>query len=121
MTTIKWRNHLTAALVGGTFAFALPLAATAQVNNPGLLVHAADDEPTTLDPAQVEPGEGGETVILQVYDRLLDFGADSPELIPSLAVEVPSVDNGGISADGPPRKTFKLILQTIQTNYPGSN
>ena len=107
MTTIKWRNHLTAALVGGTFAFALPLAATAQVNNPGLLVHAADDEPTTLDPAQVEPGEGGETVILQVYDRLLDFGADSPELIPSLAVEVPSVDNGGISADGL-TYTFKL-------------
>ena len=107
MTTIKWRNHLTAALVGGTFAFALLLAATAQVNNPGLLVHAADDEPTTLDPAQVEPGEGGETVILQVYDRLLDFGADSPELIPSLAVEVPSVDNGGISADGL-TYTFKL-------------
>jgi len=107
MTTIKWRNHLTAALVGGALAFALPLDATAQVNNPGLLVHAADDEPTTLDPAQVEPGEGGETVILQVYDRLLDFGSDSPELIPSLAVEVPSVDNGGISADGL-TYTFKL-------------
>jgi peptide/nickel transport system substrate-binding protein len=78
-----------------------------EVNNPGLLVHAADDEPTSLDPAQVEPGEGGETVILQVYDRLLDIGPDSPELIPSLALEVPTVDNGLISADGL-TYTFKL-------------
>ena len=105
--TMNWRNSLMAVIAGSTLAFAVPLMATAQVNNPGLLVHAADDEPTTLDPAQVEPGEGGETVILQVYDRLLDFGADSPELIPSLAVEVPSVENGGISEDGL-TYTFKL-------------
>lgn len=71
-----------------------------EVKNPGLLVHAADDEPTSLDPAQVEPGEGGETVILQVYDRLLDIGPDSPELIASLALEVPTLDNGLISQDG---------------------
>jgi hypothetical protein len=32
-----------------------------------VFVHAADDEATTLDPAQVEPGEGGETIITQVY------------------------------------------------------
>ncbi len=64
------------------------------------LVHAADDEPTTLDPAQVEPGEGGETVILQVYERLLEISPDGPELIPALSTEVPSVDNGLISADG---------------------
>src|SRR5688500_811813 len=68
--------------------------------NPGVLVHAADDEPTTLDPAQVEPGEGGETVILQVYERLLEFGPSGPDLVPALATEVPTVENGGISADG---------------------
>ena len=84
------------------FAFALgfviaPVIAIAEVNNPGLLVHAADDEPTTLDPAQVEPGEGGETVILQVYDRLLDIGPASADLIPSLARQVPSIANGGIT------------------------
>ncbi|MDG2404626.1 MAG: ABC transporter substrate-binding protein, partial [Paracoccaceae bacterium] len=55
----------------------------------------------------VEPGEGGETVILQVYDRLLDIGAGSPELVPSLAVEVPTLANGGISTDGRVY-TFKL-------------
>lgn len=70
------------------------------VNNPGLLVHAADDEPSTLDPAQVEPGEGGETVIFQVYERLLEIGRNGPDLVPGLATEVPSVDNGLISADG---------------------
>ena len=64
------------------------------------LVHAADDEPTTMDPAQVEPGEGGETVILQVYERLLEIGPNGPDLVPGLSTEVPSVDNGLISDDG---------------------
>ena len=64
----------------------------AEVNNPGVLVHAADDEPTTLDPAQVEPGEGGETVILQVYERLLEISPTDPDLIPALATEVPGVE-----------------------------
>ena len=107
MTTTGWRNGLQAGIAALALALAAPHAATAQVNNPGLLVHAADDEPTTLDPAQVEPGEGGETVILQVYDRLLDIGPASPELIPSLAVAVPSLENGGISGDGM-TYTFKL-------------
>ena len=89
---------------------ALPLAVPAaaqDVQNPGVLVHAADDEPTTLDPAQVEPGEGGETVILQVYERLLEFGPSGPDLVPGLATEVPSLENGGISEDGL-TYTFKI-------------
>jgi peptide/nickel transport system substrate-binding protein len=48
----------------------------------------------------VEPGEGGETIILQVYERLLEIAPDSPQLVPALATEVPSVDNGLISEDG---------------------
>ena len=96
-----WTKQLTAAAGGTMLALSAATFALAQdVNNPGLLVHAADDEPTTLDPAQVEPGEGGETIILQVYDRLLDIGPSSPELIPSLATMVPSVSNGLISEDG---------------------
>ena len=63
---LKWRKKIAALMVGSVVALAFPMAAFAQIKNPGLLVHAADDEPTTLDPAQVEPGEGGETVILQV-------------------------------------------------------
>ena len=70
------------------------------VTNPDTFVHAADDEPTSLDPAQVEAGEGGETVILQVFDRLVEFSPEGPDLIPGLAEEVPSGDNGLISEDG---------------------
>jgi peptide/nickel transport system substrate-binding protein len=117
MMTLNWRNSLTAVFVSGSLAVALPLAATAQVNNPGLLVHAADDEPTTLDPAQVEPGEGGETVILQVYDRLLDIGPASSALVPSLASEVPTTANGGISADG---KTYTFKLRSGVTFHDGT-
>ena len=94
-------------LASAFFAFTAPVVSLANVKNPGLLVHAADDEATTLDPAQVEPGEGGETIILQVYDRLLDIDPYSPNLVPSLATEVPTVDNGGISSDGL-TYTFKL-------------
>ena len=104
---LKLRKKIVALMVCSVVALAFPMAAFAQIKNPGLLVHAADDEPTTLDPAQVEPGEGGETVILQVYDRLLDIGAGSSDVIPSLAVEVPSLMNGGISANGL-IYTFKL-------------
>jgi peptide/nickel transport system substrate-binding protein len=79
-----------------------------EVPNPGLLVYAADDEPSTLDPAAVEPGEGGETIILQVYDRLLEFSTDGPDLIPSLATEIPTLENGMISADG---LTYKFPIR----------
>lgn len=70
------------------------------IKNPGLLVHAADDEPLSIDPAGVEPGEGGETVILQVYERLLEIGPGGPDLVPGLSTEIPTVDNGLISEDG---------------------
>lgn len=96
--THQYRGALRGLLAGTALTLLSVHAALAQ--DRGVLVHAADDEPTTLDPAQVEPGEGGETIILQVYDRLLDVGPDSPELLPSLATEVPSIENGLISADG---------------------
>jgi peptide/nickel transport system substrate-binding protein len=99
-------KYLSYGFFSGAIALS-PVAVSGQVKNPGLLVHAADDEPTTLDPAQVEPGEGGETIILQVYDRLLDIGPASAALIPSLAMEIPSLSNGGISGDGL-TYTFKL-------------
>ena len=101
---------------------ALALALTAAVpgyaqQNPGVLVHAADDEATTLDPAQVEPGEGGETVILQVYERLLEFGPSGPDLVPAIATEVPSVENGMISADG---LTYTFPIREGVTFHDGS-
>jgi peptide/nickel transport system substrate-binding protein len=75
-------------------------AEAAEAAEPGVFVHAADDEPLSLDPAQVEPGEGGETMILQAYERLVEIGPDGPDLVPALATEVPTADNGLISEDG---------------------
>jgi peptide/nickel transport system substrate-binding protein len=77
-----------------------PEEPTGDVVNPGLYVHAADDEPLSLDPAQVAAGEAGETVITQVYERLVEIGPGGPDLIPSISTEVPTVENGLISEDG---------------------
>ena len=70
------------------------------VSNPDTYIHAADDEPLSLDPAQVAAGEAGETVILQVYERLVEIGPGGPDLVPALSTEVPSLENGLISEDG---------------------
>ncbi len=77
-----------------------PEEPTGDVVNPGLYVHAADDEPLSLDPAQVAAGEAGETVITQVYERLVEIGPGGPDLIPAISSEVPTVENGLISEDG---------------------
>ncbi|MFP5331654.1 MAG: ABC transporter substrate-binding protein, partial [Acidimicrobiia bacterium] len=90
---------------------------TSGVNNPGVFVFAADDEPLSLDPAQVEPGEYGETVILQVYDRLIDFAPGGPDLVPGLATEVPTDDNGLISEDG---LTYTFPIREGVTFHDGS-
>jgi peptide/nickel transport system substrate-binding protein len=89
----------------------------AQVQNPDVIVHAADDEPLSLDPAQAEPGEGGESVILQVYERLVEFTPEGPELEPGLATEVPSEDNGMISEDG---LTYTFPIREGVTFHDGS-
>lgn len=89
----------------------------APVGDEGVFVHAGDDEPLSLDPAQVEAGEYGEAVILQVYDRLVEFTPDGPELAPGLAAEVPTDDNGGISADG---LTYTFTLREGVTFHDGS-
>lgn len=90
---------------------------SSDVNNPGVFVFGADDEPLSLDPAQVEPGEYGETVILQVYDRLVDFAPDGPALVPALATEVPTDDNGLISEDG---LTYTFPIREGVTFHDGS-
>jgi peptide/nickel transport system substrate-binding protein len=87
------------------------------VNNPGVFVFGADDEPLSLDPAEVEAGEYGEAVILQVYDRLVDFSADGPDLVPSLASEVPSTENGLITEDG---LTYTFPIREGVTFHDGS-
>jgi len=70
------------------------------VPNPDVLVITVNDDVFNLDPAAVNGNDVGMDVILNVYDRLLFIAADDGSVIPSLATEVPSLDNGLISADG---------------------
>ncbi|MDP4586323.1 MAG: ABC transporter substrate-binding protein [Microbacteriaceae bacterium] len=70
-----------------------------EVRNPGVIVHHQNGEPASLDPARTEQGEKGEAFIDNVYERLLDVGIDGPDLIPSLATEVPTTENGLVSKD----------------------
>ena len=104
-------------LTATVFAAALTAFPGYAQQNPGVLVHAADDEPTTLDPAQVEPGEGGETVILQVYERLLEFGPSGPDLVPASPPKCRALENGGISADG---LTYTFPIREGVTFHDGS-
>jgi len=87
------------------------------VKNPGVYVHAADDDPISLDPAGVAAGEAGETIILQTYDRLVEIGPGGPDLIPGLSTAVPTVENGGISADG---LTYTFPIREGVTFHDGS-
>jgi peptide/nickel transport system substrate-binding protein len=70
------------------------------VPNADVLVATVNDDVFNLDPAAVNGNDVGMDVILNVYDRLLFIAADDGAVIPSLATEVPSLDNGLISADG---------------------
>jgi peptide/nickel transport system substrate-binding protein len=57
--------------------------------------------PDTIDPGENWNGAGGFVINAHVYDALFRFeGADTANIVPLLAVEVPTVENGGISEDG---------------------
>jgi peptide/nickel transport system substrate-binding protein len=71
-----------------------------EVKNPDVLTVATDDEPEGLDPAGIEDNGLGRSAVLAGYDRLLDIDPAGTDLIPSVATEVPTIDNGGISEDG---------------------
>ena len=77
------------------------------VKNPDVLTVATDDEPESLDPAAIEDNGLGRGAVMSGYDRLLEVDPEGTELIPSVATEVPTVENGGISEDGL-TYTFKL-------------
>jgi oligopeptide transport system substrate-binding protein len=62
-------------------------------------------QPNTLDP-QKSNFDASVSVLLQLYDGLLEFN-DQLQLVPAVAREVPTLDNGGISRDAK-TITFKL-------------
>ena len=75
-------------------------AAAGEVPNPDVLVVTVNDDVFNLDPAAVNGNDVGMNVILNVYDRLVALAPEDGAVIPSLATEVPSPDNGLISEDG---------------------
>lgn len=75
-------------------------AASGEVPNPDVLVATVNDDVFNLDPAAVNGNDVGMDVILNVYDRLVALAPEDGSVIPSLATEVPTVDNGMVSEDG---------------------
>jgi peptide/nickel transport system substrate-binding protein len=75
-------------------------AAAGDVPNPDVLVVTVNDDVFNLDPAAVNGNDVGMNVILNVYDRLVALAPEDGAVIPSLATEVPTPDNGLISEDG---------------------
>ena len=88
-----------------------------EVRNPDVIVHHQNGEPASLDPARAEQGAKGEAFIDNVYERLVDVGPQSSDLIPSLATEVPTQANGLVSADG---LTYTFPLREGVTFHDGS-
>ncbi len=82
-------------------------AATFKSKDPSTFTVETFGEPETLDPALDYETAGGE-IIQNTYDFLVFYNKDKVnELVPMLATEVPSQQNGGISADGT-TYTFKI-------------
>ncbi|MEM5477985.1 peptide ABC transporter substrate-binding protein [Pacificibacter sp. AS14] len=86
------------ASVMAPMAFGRDRAFAANADAAGQLVLGFSQEPTVFNPLMphIEVDEG---VYYAVYDTLFDFNPDG-EFFANLAAEVPTVANGGISADG---------------------
>ncbi|MCE5297250.1 MAG: ABC transporter substrate-binding protein [Euryarchaeota archaeon] len=73
---------------------------SSNVINPDTFVSVTIGDPRSLDPAFCYDTAGGE-VVQATYETLIYYdGASASALKPVLATEVPTVENGGISADG---------------------
>jgi peptide/nickel transport system substrate-binding protein len=80
----------------------------AQVKNPDTFVLADYRTVQSIDPA-ASYDVAGSMRIWNIYETLIFFDGSSTETyIPLLAAEVPSVKNGGISADG---KTYTFTIR----------
>ena len=77
-------------------------ATNAQVKNPDTFVLADIGSVETLDPAKVYDNAGA-AKLYTIYQNLIFFKDPHTDQFDAiLATQVPSVENGGISADGKP-------------------
>ncbi len=73
---------------------------TGTIKNPDAFIMVTIGEPDYLDPAVDYETAGGE-VAMNVYETLVWYDRESTvDLIPVLATEVPTIENGGITEDG---------------------
>jgi len=88
------------------------------VNKPGAtsLKVSTSDRVVSLDPARAYDFFSIE-IINQVFDTLLVYDWDTATLKPGLATDVPTLANGGISADG---KTYTFHLRPGLTFHDGT-
>jgi peptide/nickel transport system substrate-binding protein len=113
------RLTLTVPALAGTLTVSaghtVRVTATAPVagtRSPDIFTTATFGDPDTLDPAVNAETSGGE-VLQNVYETLVWYQAgteDVTELVPRLAIDVPTMANGGISPDG------KNYTFTIRSN-----
>ena len=76
------------------------LTAYGAIKNPDTFVLATYGTVRTLDPAVCYDSAGSQR-IWNLYETLVFFdGSKTDEFIPVLATKVPTLENGGISADG---------------------
>src|SRR5258708_11368971 len=84
-------------------------AAVIKSKDPTTFVYETFGDADTLDPALDYETAGGE-IIQNLYDTLVFYNKQNPvAFVPQLATDVPTKDNGGISADG---KTYTFKIRT---------
>jgi ABC-type transport system substrate-binding protein len=99
------KGNILNPIFGGAYYY--PMSKTSAAKDATSLVNAEAGDIDTLDPALAYDTSSSE-IIQNIYETLIFYKGDkSGEFAPQLATEVPSVDNGGISADGK-TYTFKI-------------
>lgn len=102
---LKVNKTIVAVLVA---VLCLSLVAFAATDKETFVFVSIGSGPDTLDPALIYDNASGE-IAFEVYDNLLEYdGESTSKLLPMLATEVPSVENGLISKDG---KTVKFNIR----------
>jgi len=92
------------------------LTAHAGVKNPDTFVLANYGTLRTLDPAVCYDATGSQR-IWNIYETLVFFdGSSTGKYVPLLAAEVPTLENGGISADG---RTYTFRIRSGVTFHEG--
>ncbi len=84
------------------------LAQGQAVKNPDTLVLLGIGDAESLDPSWAYDDASGRIILWNVYETLIFFsGSRTDQYVPMLAIDVPSLANGGISRDGK-TYTFKI-------------